>query len=84
MDAQRAICEKYKADFLESKLDLKLGISRNISEGISPINGLRLYPEGDTTGWFIWAGEEISQDPNFFISLHVEHIEVLSKDINKY
>jgi hypothetical protein len=36
---------------------------------------LRHRPVGDTNGWYIWAGAELSQDPDFFIPLHVEHLE---------
>jgi hypothetical protein len=39
-----------------------------------PINGLRHEPEGDTTGWYIWAGEDLSDAPDFFRSLHVGHL----------
>jgi len=37
-------------------------------------NGLRHEPEGDTSGWYIWAGEDLSEDPDFFVPLHVEHL----------
>jgi hypothetical protein len=84
MDEQKAICEMYQANFLESRNDLKLGISRNVKEGVLPINGLRLNPEGDTTGWYIWAGEEFSQDPDYFVPLHVEHVEEWIPNIRKY
>ncbi|WP_441884563.1 immunity protein Imm33 domain-containing protein [Paenibacillus sp. 2TAB26] len=47
MDAQKAVCKKYKADFLASHNNLKLGIAFRIL----PINGLRLYPEGDVSSW---------------------------------
>lgn len=32
-------------------------------------------PVGDTTGWYIWAGGEMSEDPNFFVPLHVSHLQ---------
>ena len=41
---------------------------------MSPINGLRHEPVGDTNGWYIWAGPELSQDPDFFTPLHVHHL----------
>lgn len=40
-----------------------------------PINGLRHPPEGDTTGWYIWAGEELSTATDFFVPLHVVHLD---------
>jgi hypothetical protein len=39
-----------------------------------PVNGLRHPPEGDTTGWYIWAGEEWSDAPDAFQALHVQHL----------
>ncbi|WP_420852547.1 immunity protein Imm33 domain-containing protein [Paraburkholderia terrae] len=28
-----------------------------------------------TTGWFIWAGETFSQDPDLFVPPHAEHLK---------
>lgn len=81
---QKLICTKYNADFLETRNDLKVGISENVKLKLLPINGLRIYPEGDTTGWYIWAGEEFSEEPDFFVPLHVEHIEDWVPNIKKY
>lgn len=82
--AQRAICKKYDADFMETRKDLKLGVAENVKSGLLPINGLRINPEGDTTGWYIWAGEELSKDPDFFVPLHVEHIDDWVPNVEKY
>lgn len=84
INQQKSICEKYESTFLESPLHLKVGISQNVKDGILPINGLRINPEGDTTGWYIWAGEELSQDDDFFVPLHIEHIENWVLNISKY
>jgi hypothetical protein len=81
---QKEICKKYKADFQESMEELKLGIALNVRDNILPINGLRIHPEGDTTGWYIWAGKELSQDPDFFVPLHVKHIEDWIPNSKKY
>jgi hypothetical protein len=53
---------------------LKVGVARNVKERLQPLNGLRILPEGDTTGWYIWAGTQWSDDPDFFMPLHVEHL----------
>ncbi|MBU1221213.1 hypothetical protein KKF34_00625 [Myxococcota bacterium] len=71
---QQALCKQYSAKFTPSPTFLKVGISLNVRDGILPINGLRHPPEGDTTGWYIWAGEELSDDPEFFLPLHVAHL----------
>jgi hypothetical protein len=83
-EEQKAVCGKYNTSFLESPYNLKLGISRSVKEGARPINGLRHPPEGDATGWYIWGGEEYSEDPGFFIPLHVEHLKELCPMVLKY
>lgn len=74
VEIQKEVCRRHGAPFFDSPRGLKVGIARNVLEGLLPINGLRHPPEGDTTGWYIWAGEELSQDPDFFVPLHVEHL----------
>jgi len=81
---QIEVCKKYGVSFVESPVNLKVGITKNIKDGILPINGLRHPREGDTTGWYIWAGEEFSEDPNFFVPLHVEHLKEWCPRIIKY
>lgn len=81
---QIEICNKYSAKYIPSSNNFKVGISKNIRDGIMPINGLRHPIEGDTTGWYIWAGEEYSDDPDFFIPLHVEHLKDWCPLIIKY
>ena len=39
---------------------------------------------GDTSGWYIWAGEEFSKDPNFFMPLHIGHLKEWCPEIVKY
>lgn len=72
--AQERVCKKYGLPWTEAPSNLKVGIAENVKTGLTPINGLRHPPEGDTTGWYIWAGEEPSKDPHFFKPLHVEHL----------
>jgi len=81
---QMDLCRKYGAAFVESPYYLKIGISLNVKEGAFPVNGLRHPPEGDTTGWYIWGGEDFSNDPDFFVPLHVEHLEEWNPEIIKF
>lgn len=81
---QKQVCEKHGATFCESPFLLKVGVSRNIKDGIWPINGLRHSPKGDTTGWYIWAGEEFSTEIDFFVPMHVEHLEQSCPIVLKY
>lgn len=71
---QRAICIQYGSSVVLSPNDYTLGVAMNVKSGILPINGLRHPPAGETTGWYIWAGEDFSEDPDFFHPLHVRHL----------
>ena len=83
MEEQKSICIKYGAEFIESPNTLKIGISANVKNGELPIHGLRHPMEGDTTGWYIWAGN-YSDDKDFFKPLHVEHVRDWNPIIEKY
>ena len=84
--AQRAVCAEYGAAFTPVRPDYKLGISREVRDGVLPVNGVRCVPEGDTTGWYVWAGTELSTADDFFQPLHVAHLQTLPRaiDIRKF
>jgi len=42
--------------------------------GQSPINGLRHPPQRDSSGWYIWCGEEFPTSPQCFIALQTIHL----------
>jgi hypothetical protein len=73
-ELQMRLCEKYGVPLIDALPDMKVGVSPNVKSGLMPINGLRHPIQGDTTGWYIWAGEEPSADPDFFQPLHVAHL----------
>lgn len=54
--------------------DGKVGIARNVKAGLFPLNALRHSSQGDASGWFIWAEEELSSDPDFFVPVHISHL----------
>lgn len=55
--------------------DEKVGVARNLKDRtLWPVNGLRHSPHGDTAGWYLWAGKELSDDPDFFVPLHARHL----------
>lgn len=54
----------------------KVGVSENVrSRHVLPLNGLRHPATAGTSGWFIWRGEELGTAHDFFVPLHVEHLE---------
>src|SRR5918999_3400933 len=50
-----------------------LGVSRSALSGEWPLHGLRHPPDRATNGWYVWSGD-LSEDPDFFAPLHVEHV----------
>jgi len=82
---QLEICNKYNTIFFETPSDLKVGVSQNVNDrNLYPINGLRHLPHGNTSGWYIWASEEFSDDDNFFLPLHISHLLEWRPQITKY
>ena len=84
LDIQKALCDQHKADFCPSPDTLKVGIAENIRTGLLPINGLRHPQSDDTTGWYIWAGEQLQDDPDFFRPLHVSHLGEWCPEVRKF
>ncbi|MEZ4491217.1 MAG: hypothetical protein R3F51_26920 [Cyanobacteriota/Melainabacteria group bacterium] len=83
-DEQKEVCLRFGAEYLESPSNLKVGISENVKTGLQPIKGLRQEPVGDTTGWYIFAGEEESEDDDFYVPLHVHHLSEWCPAVLKY
>jgi hypothetical protein len=82
---QRETCRRFDAEFLPAAGHEKLGIAEDVRGGKLPINGLRHRPVGDTSGWYVWAGEdEPSNAPDFFVPLHIEHLDEWCPKIRKY
>lgn len=81
---QQIICARIGVDVFESPEDLKVGVDPQVREGVMPLNGLRHLPEEGTTGWFIWAGEVLPSDPEFFQPLHVQHLLDWCPDVLPY
>ena len=80
---QLVICEKYGADFVALPAHLKVGISKDVKENVYPLNALRHPSEGDTSGWYIWAGE-FSNASDFFVPLHISHLPDWCPEILPY
>lgn len=83
IEEQKEICKKYSQDFFAAAEELRIGISDNIKSGMMPINGLRHFPEANTTGWYIWAGE-FSDAPDFFKTMHLFHLKEYYPELLKY
>ncbi len=72
--SQLEICQKFDAVCVPLDYRSKLGVSDDFCSGKMPINGLRHPPEGDTCGWYLWAGEKMSEEQDYFKPMHVIHL----------
>ena len=70
---QRETCRRFGAEFVPTESDCKLGIALQTLSNL-PIHGLRRIGVGDTCGWYVWAGVEMSEESEFFQPLHVVHL----------
>lgn len=78
-----SICAEFGSGFVPPEADSKVGIALS-SLGKEPLNALRHPPEGGTCGWYIWGGEELSEDADFFQPLHVSHLATYCPAIVPY
>jgi hypothetical protein len=72
-EAQRTFCAQHGADYVPSRSEAKSGFALS-TKGLAPINGLRHPPTADTTGWYIWCGEQFSEADDFFDPVHTRHL----------
>jgi hypothetical protein len=70
--SQSDTCKQFGSLFQPPAEDDRLGIALSTLSQL-PINAIRYSPEHGTCGWYIWGGE-LSDDPEFFQSLHVHHL----------
>ncbi len=73
MEEQRRICSTRGCDFVPVTGDDKVGLALS-TVGTEPINGLRHPVVGDTTGWYIWCGDRLSDSAEFFQPTCVDHL----------
>jgi hypothetical protein len=81
---QKILCGKFGIEWVSSEISLKIGLSDEVIKGIMPINGLRHWQEKDTTGWYIWAGEEYSNEDDFFKPHCLKHLITICPLIIQY
>jgi len=81
---QRDVCKRWGSLYIPTDLDSMIGIAANVREGVYPLNGLRHPICGKASGWYIWAGEEMSKSEDFFLPLHVEHLDEWNLSVKMY
>ena len=80
---QQNFCAELKHEYLAAPADLKVGIAWE-TRGRIPVNGLRHPPEGDTTGWYLWCGEEFPSGDDAFSPVHTNHLIEFFPEALKY
>ena len=81
--SQKAVCVQYGSKFHPPFPLEKVGIALN-TLGQLPLNALRHPAENGTCGWYIWGGEILSQEPDFFQPLHVQHLSERCPEVIPY
>ncbi len=80
---EQSICEWVGVEPEKPEAGTKIGIALS-TIGKTPINGLRHKSENGTNGWYIWCGEEMGKEDDFFSPLHVEHIAEYLPEVLEY
>ncbi len=83
IESRAQVCARFQVKPYPCVANHKVGISRNVKEGVLPIVGLRLPSVGDTTGWYIFAGK-YSADPDFYVPICVEHLPEWCPSVDPY
>ena len=81
---QRRICKRFNAAPLPPNEAEKCGVSEGVLLGAPYVQGLRTRPEDGTCGWYFTAGDDYSEDAEFFKPLHVAHLERYCPEVLPY
>ena len=87
---QSRVCERFGAQLQSPSPELNSGVSAHFLDGgfhqrpTWPVHGCRYLETETTTGWYLWAGESFSTDPDFFVPLHVGHLDEWSVGLKKF
>ncbi len=73
-DIQRSICRRFGATFDPPQPRSRLGIALQ-TMGRVPIHGVRIPITPPACGWYVWAGDTWSAEPDFYQPLCVDHLE---------
>ena len=72
-EEMKAAADRHGADFLATPTEAIVGVADNVAPGAYPINGLR-HRQGSSSGWFVWAGEDLSDADDYFKPIHAAHL----------
>ena len=83
MESMTSVCHRFQVQPVFPDPAEKAGIALQ-TIGTLPIHALRILPEGGTSGWYIWAGGDMSTDPDFFQPLHICHLDQYCPELVPY
>lgn len=81
---QKAICDGLGVGFMPAPLNSIAGISKDYRKNIVPVNGMRCNPGPGENGWYIWVGEKLGDDDDFFHPVHISHLLEARPEIAKF
>jgi hypothetical protein len=68
-------CADLGAEFVPIEARSRVGISLEALAGETPINGLRIRPDGSSSGWFVYSGVNApSSAEDFYKPIHLVHL----------
>lgn len=70
---QRMMCAQLQVAFVAAPPEWISGFASE-TRGRLPLNGLRHQVSYETTGWYLWCGEDASQADDFYKPIHTEHL----------
>ena len=82
-EAQQMMCAKYGAPYVQTPPDAIVGVADNVRTGTWPLNGLR-HSVGGTSGWFLFGGTEMSDEPDFYKPLHAGRLSERCPEVIPY
>ena len=82
-ETQRSLCRQYGAAYIAIPVGQKVGLATGVRNREWPLHGVRHQVEGDTTGWYVWAGE-FSDAEDFFQPVHVAHLDEWEPSLHRF
>jgi len=77
------VCKRFGAAYEPPTAGCKVGIALQ-TRGHQPLNAVRRPAERGACGWFLWWGDTLTENPDFFQPLHVEHLNERCPEIIRY
>ena len=72
-EAQASTCKERGVELVPATNTAISGLAKS-TLGLSPVNGLRHPLQNNTSGWYVWCGEEFSTSADFFAPVHTKHL----------